>query len=124
MSCSIVHRLRRIALVGAAGAGLSGCATDPAFWEAMALAADGVAASTASCYYRYNGYGVSEYYCPPSYGYGGPVYVTSGPVYVPPRGQRHDRNDRRDRREWRDRDHDRGGRHDGRRGRGGKGRHG
>ena len=123
MSRSVVRRFRNLAVAGAAGLGLAGCASDPAFWEGMALAADAIAATTASCYYRYNAYGVSEYYCPPSYGYGGPVYVAPVPVYAPPRNHRYDRHDRRDRRDWRrDRDHDRGGHHRGRRDRrGGKG---
>lgn len=122
MSRSIVRRLRGLAAAGVAGVSLTGCASDPAFWEGMALAADAIAATTASCYYRYNAYGVSEYYCPPSYGYA-PVYVTPVPVYTPPRSHNYNRHDRRDRRDWRrDRDHDRGGHHGGRRG--GKGRHG
>lgn len=109
MSRSIVRRLRGLAVACVAGVGASGCVTDPAFLEGLALAADSIAASTASCHYRYNAYGISEYYCPPTYGYGAPVYVA--PVYTPPR-HRYDRRDRHDRREWRedrrrDRYHDR-----------------
>ena len=124
MSRPIIRRMRNLAVACVAGAGVSGCVTDPAFLEGLALAADSIAASTASCHYRYNGYGVSEYYCPPAYGYGAPVYGTPvyvAPVYTPP-PRRYDRHDRRDRREWRDdRRRDRDGRGDRR---GGKGRRG
>ncbi|MFT4956356.1 MAG: hypothetical protein ACI8U3_002762 [Brevundimonas sp.] len=110
MSRPIIRRMRNLAVACVAGAGVSGCVTDPAFLEGLALAADSIAASTASCHYRYNGYGVSEYYCPPTYAYG-------PPVYTPPRHDRYDRRDRHPRREWRDdRRRDRDGRRD-RRGR-------
>ncbi|GAD58106.1 hypothetical protein IWC96_00810 [Brevundimonas sp. BAL450] len=121
MSRPIIRRMRNLAVACAAGAGVSGCVTDPAFLEGLALAADSIAASTANCYYRHNAYGVSEYYCPPTYGYGAPVYVA--PVYTP-RPRHYDRRDRHDRREWRDdrrRDRDRDGRRDRRDRRGGKG---
>lgn len=94
-----IRRLKRLAVAGAAAAGLSGCASDPAFMEGLAVFADTLAAETARCYYRTNVWGYSEYYCPPAYGtgYG---YVT--PTYRP-HNDWHDRRDRRDR-DWRDRD--------------------
>ncbi len=122
MSRPIIRRMRNLAVACAAGAGVSGCVSDPAFLEGLALAADSIAASTANCYYRHNAYGVSEYYCPPTYGYGAPVYTPRPHRYERPR--RYDRGDRHDRREWRDdrrRDRDRDGRRDRRDRRAGKG---
>ena len=108
-----VRRVKKLALAAAAAAGLSGCATDPAFMEGLAVFADTLAAETARCHYRTNVWGYSEYYCPPAYG---PGYGYVTPTYRP----HHDRHDRRDRRDWRrdrgGRDHDRDHRRRDRRG--------
>lgn len=102
---STVRRLRKLALAVGAAAGLSACATDPAFMEGLAVFADTLAAETARCHYRTNVWGYSEYYCPPAYG---SAYGT-GHGYVTPSYRPH--HDRRDRRDWR---RDRGGRDHGR----------
>lgn len=112
-----IRRLGKTALAGAVAASLSGCASDPAFMEGLAVFADTLAAETARCYYRTNVWGHSEYYCPPAYGSGyGPGYGYVTPTYRP----HNDWHDRRGRRDWRrdggGRDHDRDHRRRDRRG--------
>ena len=49
------HVIRRFALVAAAGAALSGCSSDPAFWDAVAMGLDeaayDLAQENAGCYW-------------------------------------------------------------------------
>lgn len=92
-------RVRGPALAAAAAVGLSGCVTDPAFMEGLAMAMDGMAAETAymaedaRCYRHLSTSGEWVTLCPLPYG-----QVAPPPRLRPP----HDHG--------RGRDRDRGGR--------------
>ena len=103
MTRSVSHPLRTSAVAALAALGLSGCASDPAFLETLAYAADTLAYELAQDCQNYT-YGYGGY--PPAHCSGGydpyaAIYVA--PVYVQPT---HEARDRRHHR--RDRRHDRG----------------
>lgn len=91
-------------MAAAAAVGVSGCVTDPAFMEGLAMAMDGIAAETAymaedaRCYRHLSTSGEWVTLCPLPYGQAAP------PPHVRP-GHGHDRGRDRDR----DRRRDRGG---------------
>ncbi|WP_420478064.1 hypothetical protein [Brevundimonas sp. FT23028] len=104
---------KRLCLIGATGLGLSGCSSDPAFWDAVAQGLDQAAYDLANepvCTWYTDSYGIVRQHCVPAYAVNQPVYVT--PVYVAPdrdHGRHRDRDHgRRDRDDRRDRDHRRG----------------
>lgn len=89
---------------------LSGCETDEAFWDNLALASDTLAYELATtCTYQTDHRGVLYQQCPNGCtihqdGYGGTYDVCPGDYYAPPAGYGHGQG--RDGR-WRDRDRDR-----------------
>lgn len=92
--------LRLAAVATTAALMTSACTSDPAFWDAVALGLDEVAADmaweTANCYWATppgNPYGVAQQYCPGSYGYQTPVTVY---VDRPHRDHRRGEHRRRD----------------------------
>ena len=95
------------ALVGAAA--VSGCVSDPAFFETLAVAADTLASELAEDCYSYSyGYDYAPSYC--AYGYDPYATVYVAPTYAEPRHHARDRDDHhRDRRQDRRRDRRRGG---------------
>jgi len=112
-----MKRVKRTVAILLAGAGLSGCSSDPAFWDAVAQGLDQAAYDLANepvCNWYTDRYGVVRQYCQPAWQANQPTYVA--PVYVTPDyrdgGHRRDRDrDRRDDRRDRDgdrRDHRRG----------------
>lgn len=103
-----MRSIRRIAMVAASGVALSGCTSDPAFWEAVALGLDQAAYELANqpvCSSYVNGYGVVQQYCAPAW-QNQPTYVID---YSRGGGGHY-----RDRDRYRDGDRHRGGRHEGR----------
>lgn len=101
----------RVALVAAAALATTACSSDPAFWEAVALGLDEVAAEAeyeaATCYWGAipggDRYGVQQRYCPGDYGYRPPVdlpvsYYRRNARQHDGRGDGHDRDRRRDKR--------------------------
>lgn len=115
---------KTIGAVAGLSLGLTGCASDPAFWEGLAEGLDTLAYELENqpvCTWYTDRFGVPQQYCQPAWQANQPIYVA--PVYVPPRYEDRDRHDRRDRRgrgrrdhDRHDRDGDRGHRHDHRRG--------
>jgi hypothetical protein len=103
--------VKRLCLIGAAGIGLPGCTSDPAFWDAVATGLDQAAYDLANapvCNWYTDRHGVVRQHCVPAYAANEPVYVVPVPDYG--RGHRRDRDGRRDRddrRDRRDRDDDR-----------------
>lgn len=97
-------RNRMIAVVLGA-AGLGGCTSDPAFWDAVASGLDQAAYDLANqpvCTWYTDRFGVVRQSCVPAYVANQPVYYDPGPRY-------RDRDDR----DRRDRDRRDGGRRDG-----------
>lgn len=91
--------------LGLGSVGLSGCATDPAFWDNLNYALDTLNYELANqpvCSWVPNGYGGVVQHCVPAYALNEPVYVAN-PVYVTPDRHRGDRYRDKDRR-GRDRD--------------------
>lgn len=100
----------RAAAVAAAAIAATGCSSDPAMWEAVALGLEQAAADleyqNARCYWAPPPglpYGANQRYCPGDYGYRD-IYIPPDSSYWRRRGD-HDHRDR-DRR----RDHGRRGR--------------
>lgn len=96
--------LRIAAAVTTAALMTSACTSDPAFWNAVALGLDEVAADmaweNANCYWAPppgNPYGVAQQYCPGSYGYRTPVVYIDRPHRDHRRGEHRDRDRPRDR---------------------------
>ncbi|SFS77083.1 hypothetical protein [Brevundimonas viscosa] len=118
---------KKIAAVAGLGLGLSGCASDPEFWDNLAYGLDTLAYELENqpvCSWYTDAYGMARQYCEPAWMANQPVYVAPvyvPPVYTPPPRAHRDRHDRRDRRDHRgrrdDRGHDRDGDRGGRRGR-------
>jgi hypothetical protein len=107
-----MKRLKRAAALLLAAAGLSGCTSDPAFWDAVATGLDQAAYDLANepvCNWYTDRYGVVRQHCQPAWQANQSVYVV--PDYRD-NGHRRDhdrRDDRRDRdHDRRDRDHRRG----------------
>ena len=90
-----IRTSKRLGIVMAAAVGTSGCVTDPAFLEGLAMAMDGIAAETAymaeeaRCYRHLSTSGEWVTLCPLPYGQVAP------PVYAQP--PRHGRDRNRDR---------------------------
>ena len=108
-------RNRMIALLMAAPV-LSGCTSDPAFWDAVAEGLDQAAYDLATqpvCTWYTDRFGVVRQSCVPAYAANSVTYHDPAPRY-------RDRSDRRDRHDRRDRDRRGGGGrdHDDRRDRG------
>ena len=109
-----------IVAILAAGAGLGGCTSDPAFWDAVATGLDQAAYDLANepvCTWYTDRFGVVQQHCVPAYAVNAPTYypVAQYQDQDRDRGRRdRDRDGRRDGR----RDHDRDDRRDrdGRRG--------
>lgn len=108
-----MKRVKRTVAILLAGAGLSGCSSDPAFWDAVAQGLDQAAYELGNqpvCNWYTDRYGVVRQYCQPAWQANQPVYVT--PDYRHDGGHRGGRDrDRRDDRRDRDgdrRDHRRG----------------
>ncbi len=100
----------RIVAIAGLGLGLSGCASDPEFWDNLAYGLDTLAYELENqpvCNWYTDRYGVVRQHCEPAWAAGQPVYVA--PVYVDDRPRRDQHDHHRGRR-----DHDR--RHDGDRG--------
>lgn len=77
-------RLKPVAVVAAAALGVSGCASDPAFWEGVAMgvtqAAAQLEAENRSCYWSPTAAGTMRQVCPGDYAYRAPVpFVCSAP---------------------------------------------
>ncbi|MBA4805013.1 MAG: hypothetical protein H2038_10215 [Brevundimonas sp.] len=104
---------KTLAVVGL-GLGLSGCSSDPEFWETLSHGLDTLAYELENqpvCTWYTDRFGVVRQYCEPAWqanqrAYATPVYVA--PVYVAPDRQDRRHGDRRDHR--RRRDENRGGR--------------
>lgn len=100
---SLIARARSHGLVIVAAAGLSGCVTDPAFMEGLAMATQSIAAETAymaeeaRCYRHLSTSGEWVTLCPLPYGYVAPA------PYIHPGGRI--QYGGRDRDRGRDRDH-------------------
>ena len=103
-------RWRTIAIAGL-GLGLSGCASDPEFWDNLAYGLDTLATELENqpvCSWYTDAYGVVRQHCQPAWAAHQPVYVA--PVYVDDRGRRDRDNPRGRRHHDRRHDGDRGGR--------------
>ena len=113
---------KTIGAVAGLSLGLTGCASDPEFWDNLAYGLDTLAYELENqpvCSWYTDSYGVARQYCEPAWAANRPVYVTPvyvPPVYVPPRAHR-DRRDRDHRGRRDDRGHDRDGGRGARRGR-------
>lgn len=102
-----MRSIRKIAMVAASGVALSGCTSDPAFWEAVALGLDQAAYEIANqpvCSTYVNSLGMVQQHCAPAW-QNQPTYVIDY--------SRGGRDYYRDRDRYRDGDRHRGGRHDG-----------
>lgn len=108
---------KTIGAVAGLSLGLTGCASDPEFWDNLAYGLDTLAWELENqpvCTWYTDSYGMARQYCQPAWLANQPAYVA--PVYVPARTDR-DRHDRRDRRDHHGRrDHDRDGDRGGRKG--------
>lgn len=120
-------RIRNAIIAGLATAGLGGCTSDPAFWDAVATGLDQAAYDLANepvCTWYTDRFGMVQQSCVPAYTLNAPTYVATpmyynpAPTYVDRDRDGRDRRDRRDRRDGKPHgDHDRNDRdHDGRRG--------
>jgi len=97
-----MKRLKRIVVVALAAAGLSGCTSDPAFWDAVAAGLDQAAYDIANepvCNWYTDRYGMVRQHCVPAYAANTTVYVT--PDYRRDRDHRRDRDRDGDRRDHR-----------------------
>jgi len=106
---------KTIGAVAGLSLGLTGCASDPEFWDNLAHGLDTLAWELENqpvCTWYTDAYGVPRQYCQPAWMANQPTYVA--PVYVPAPPDRRDRRDRRDHRGRRD--HDRDGERRGRKG--------
>ncbi|WP_332678484.1 hypothetical protein [Brevundimonas sp.] len=107
--------------LAAAGVGLGGCTSDPAFWDAVATGLDQAAYDLANepvCTWYTDRFGVLQQSCVPAYAVNAPTYYPVSQYGDQDRDRdRRDRGDRDGRRDGR-RDHDRDDRRDrdGRRG--------
>jgi hypothetical protein len=94
---------RGLAISVAAAVGVSGCVTDPAFMEGLAMAMDGIAAETAymaedaRCYRHLSSSGEWVTLCPLPYGQVAPPPRVRPPHHGRDRGR--DRGGHRDRRD-------------------------
>lgn len=101
--------MRRVRFIGVASSALllSGCATDQAFWDGLAMGLNAVAAETAymaeeaRCHRQMSISGEWVVFCPMAYA-PGPHLTQPSPQYTPP-----PRHDARKRRSHRDRHDDR-----------------
>ncbi|MDP3801377.1 hypothetical protein [Brevundimonas sp.] len=93
---------KKIIAILMASAGLAGCTSDPAFWDAVAQGLDQAAYEIASqpvCSWYTDRYGVVRQSC-------APAYVANAPTYYPPAPRYRDRDRHRDQDRGRRRDHD------------------
>lgn len=102
--------IRRIAMVMAGGVALSGCTSDPAFWDAVAMGLDQAAYDLANqpiCTTYVDRFGIVQQHCAPAWQNQPQPYVIDSSY-----GHRHDRYRDRDRDRRRDDRHDRRDRRD------------
>ena len=102
-----MKRLKRTVAILLAGAGLSGCTSDPAFWDAVAQGLDQAAYDLANepvCSWYTGRDGIVRQHCVPAYAANQPVYV---PDYSHHGRDGHRDRDRDRRDDRRDRDGDR-----------------
>lgn len=99
---------KTIGAVAGVSLGLTGCASDPEFWENLAYGLDTLAYELENqpvCSWYTDSYGIARQYCQPAWMANQPVYVA--PVYLEPDRRDRQRGGRHDRRRHRD-DHDGG----------------
>lgn len=76
---------RKLLVAAGLGAGLSGCASDPEFWDNLAYGLDTLAYELENqpvCHWYTDAYGLARQACQPAWAVSQPVYAT--PVYVAP----------------------------------------
>lgn len=111
-----MRSIRRIAVVMAGGVALSGCASDPAFWDGIAMGLNQVAYDLANqpvCTTWVDRFGIVQQHCAPAWqGQPQPYVIDSSYGRRNDRYRNRDRDRSRDRARDRDGDRHRGDRHD------------